>query len=186
MATNPRTLAPGTWLKNSMCWALTMSTVLVASACGTVRSPASGVSVERDSLVGAWRSQVRFNGGVLADMKDLEFMYVFNAGGTMTESSNHDGAPPVPPAYGVWRKRGPRQFEASYAFYITRAPETFADIAKGGGWPPAGRGILTESITLADDGRSFQSTIIYSAFDQAGKPVQGGGEGAGAGARMGF
>ena len=37
-------------------------------------------------------------------MKDLEFMYVFNVGGTMTASSNYDGAPPVPPAYGVWRR----------------------------------------------------------------------------------
>jgi len=173
-------------VNNSMCWALTMSTVLVASACGAVPSPSSGESVERDSLVGAWRSQIRFNGGALAGMKDLEFMYVFNAGGTMTESSNYDGAPPVPPAYGVWRKSGPRQFEASYAFYITRAPEIFADIAKGGGWSPTGRGVLTEKITLSDDGRSYKSTIVYTAFDQVGKPVEGGGEGTGAGARMGF
>src|SRR6185503_17373351 len=99
------------------------------------------VSAERDSLVGAWRSQVLFSGGALAGMKDLEFMYVFNAGGTLTESSNYDGAPPVPPAYGVWRKVGPRRFEARYVFYSTRAPETFADIAKGGGWPPSGRGV---------------------------------------------
>jgi hypothetical protein len=39
-------------------------------------------------------------------------MYVFNTGGTMTESSNYDGAPPVPPAYGVWRSVGPNEFEA--------------------------------------------------------------------------
>lgn len=160
-----------------------MSAVLVAGACATV--PSSGIS-ERASLVGAWRSQVLFSGGALAGMKDLEFMYVFNAGGTLTESSNYDGAPPVPPAYGVWRKIGPRRFEARYVFYSTRAPETFADIAKGGGWQPSGRGVLTESITLADDGRSYKSTIVYTAFDQAGKPVEGGGEGVGAGARMGF
>jgi hypothetical protein len=71
-------------------------------------------------------------------------------------------------------------------FYSTRAPETFADIAKGGGWPPSGRGVLTESITLAEDGKSYKSKIVYTAFDQAGKAVEGGGEGTGAGARMGF
>ena len=80
-------------------------------------------------------------------------MYVFNAGGTMTESSNYDGAPPVPPAYGVWRKVGSRQYELKYAFYVTKAPATFDDIAKGGGWSPAGMGVFTEKITLADDGK---------------------------------
>jgi hypothetical protein len=173
-------------VKNLICRALTMATVLVASACGAVRSSSSGESVARDNLVGAWRSQIRFSGGALAGMKDLEFMYVFNVGGTMTESSNYDGAPPVPPAYGVWRRSGTRQFEASYAFYITRAPETFADLAKGGGWSPTGRGVLTERITLSDDGKSYRSTIAYSAFDQGGKSVEGGGEGTGAGARMAF
>ncbi len=173
-------------MKHSMRRALTISTVLLASACGAARSPSSGELAGRDSLVGAWRSQIRVNGGALVGMKDLEFMYVFNAGGTMTESSNYDGAPPVPPAYGVWRKRGQRQFEASYAFYITKAPESFADIAKGGGWSPTGRGVFAEKITLSDDGRSYKSTIVYTAFDQAGKPVEGGGEGTGAGARIGF
>lgn len=104
-----------------MCRVLMMSAALVLSACGDLRSPSRGQSADGDSLAGAWRSQVRFNGGALAGMKDLEFMYVFNAGGTMTESSNYDGAPPVPPAYGVWRKNGPRQFEVRYEFYITRA-----------------------------------------------------------------
>ena len=173
-------------MKTSACWAFTMATVLAASACRAGPSPSSGESSERDSLVGVWRSQIRVNGGALADMKDLEFMYAFNAGGTMTESSNYDGAPPVPPAYGVWRRSGPRRFEAKYAFFITKAPGTFEDIAKGGGWSPAGRGVLTETITLSHDGRSYRSTIVYAAFDQVGKPVEGGGEGNGVGARMGF
>ena len=41
---------------------------------------------------------------ILEETKDLEFMYAFNVSGTMTESSNYDAAPPVPPAYGVWKK----------------------------------------------------------------------------------
>ena len=164
----------------------TLSMVLIAAACGDGASVSTGESSERDDLAGAWRSQIRFSSGELAEMKDLEFMYVFNAGGTMTESSNYDGAPPVPPAYGIWKKSGPRQFEAKYTFYVTKAPGTFEDIAKGGGWSPAGHGDFTEKITLSDDGKSYKSTITYAAFDQTGELVAGGGEGNGEGTRMGF
>jgi hypothetical protein len=143
-------------------------------------------SSQNDSLVGAWRAQIHFKGGALAEMKDLEFMYVFNAGGTMTESSNYDGSPPVPPAYGTWRNNGPRQFEARYEFYVTKSPGTFEEIANGGGWLPNGRGVLTEKMTLSDDGKSYKSTIVFAAFDQTGRPVEGGGEGTGEGTRMGL
>ena len=61
-------------------------------------------------------------------------MYSFNQGGTMTESSNYDASPPVPPAYGIWRKVGAREYEAKYEFYVTTAPKDFDAIAKGGGW----------------------------------------------------
>ncbi|HET6272831.1 MAG TPA: hypothetical protein VFG32_07620, partial [Bacteroidota bacterium] len=83
-------------------------TALLATGCAVQKKS------EDNSLVGAWRSKVQFKSGAFAAVKDLEFMYVFNAGGTMTESSNYDGAPPVPPAYGMWRKLGPGQFEAKY------------------------------------------------------------------------
>ena len=92
----------------------------------------------------------------------------------MTESSNYDASPPVPPAYGVWKKIKPRQFEAKYAFYIMKAPTGFEDIAKGGGWSPAGHGVFVEKITLSEDGKSFKSTIRYDAFDKAGKPIESG------------
>jgi len=165
---------------------IAISAVLVAAGCGDAPSPITGGASKSDNLVGAWRAQIRFKGGALAEVRDLEFMYVFNAGGTMTESSNYDGAPPVPPAYGTWRNSGPRQFEARYEFYVTKAPGTFEDIAKGGGWLPNGHGVLTEKFALSEDGRSYKSTIVYAAFDQAGKPVEGGGEGAGEGSRMGL
>jgi len=139
-----------------------------------------------DGLVGAWRSRVQFSGGAFAAMKDLEFMYVFNAGGTLTESSNYDGAPPVPPAYGVWREVAPKQYEARYLFYITKAPARLEDITGGGGWMPAGHGVFTERIRLAADGRSFESTITYEAFDPAGKPAEGGGPATGHGVRIDF
>jgi hypothetical protein len=53
-----------------------------------------------DNLAGAWQGRVQFTTGAFADTKDLEFMYAFNSGGTMTESSNYDAAPPAPPADG--------------------------------------------------------------------------------------
>ncbi len=166
--------------------ATTITTLLLVSACRDAAVPAPPEASQRESLVGAWRSQVRFQGGALADLKDLEFMYVFNAGGTMTESSNYDAAPPSAPAYGTWRKTGARQFEAKYLFYLTKTPAAFEEIAKGGGWLPTGHGVLTEKITLSDDGSTFKSTIKFAAFDSSGKPADGAGEGAGTGTRMEF
>jgi hypothetical protein len=137
-------------------------------------------------LVGAWRSNIQFQTGALAAVKDLEFLYVFNAGGTMTESSNYDGAPPVPPAYGIWKKVGDDEYELKYEFYMTRNP-TSAESASGNvGWLPAGHGVLQEKIILSQDGNSFTSTIRYEAFDQLGKPLPGGDEGKGRGVRLRF
>ena len=167
------------------CLPATIAAILLATGCRDAAPPWTLETSSRDSLVGAWRSQIRFSGGTLAEMKELEFMYVFNAGGTMTESSNYDAAPPSPPAYGSWRKTGPGQFEAKYLFYQTKPPGNVEDLAKNG-WSPSGQGVLTEKITLSDDGRTFKSTIKYAAFDPAGKPVEGAGEGTGTGARMEF
>ena len=138
------------------------------------------------AIVGEWKSSIRFDSGALASMQGLEFMLVFNLGGTMTESSNYDGAPPVPPAYGIWKSVGPREFEAKYEFYVTRPPATIEELTKGSGWLPSGRGVFHERITLSADGRSFTSTIRYEAFGVDGKPVEGGGEGKGAGSKLEF
>jgi len=116
----------------------------------------------------------------------LRFLYAFNAGGTMTESSDYDGAPPVPPAYGVWRQVASGDFEAKYVFYMTKPPASFKEIATGFGWLPTSRGVLTERITLAADGNSFESTMTYEAFDMADKPTTGGGVAKGHGARISF
>jgi hypothetical protein len=123
-----------------------------------------------DSLVGAWRASVRFADGPFASLANLEFLYVFNAGGTMTESSNYDGAPPAPPAYGIWRRVGDRVYEAKYLFWMTQPPSKLDDVTSGGGWMPAGHGEFTERITLATDGRTFTSTMRYEQFDIDGKP----------------
>ena len=143
-----------------------LSAGLLATGCSTYEKS------ETNNPVGAWRGKVQFKSGPFASVKDLEFMYVFNEGGTMTESSNYDGAPPVPPAYGVWRKTGLGRFEAKYEFYSTKSPTSFDEIVRSGGWVPSGRGVLLERITLSEDGRSFKSTIMYRALDQAGKPIE--------------
>jgi hypothetical protein len=138
------------------------------------------------SLAGAWKEKVQFQTGAFAEIQDLEFMFVFNAGGTMTESSNYDAAPPVPPAYGIWRHVGGEEFEAKYEFYVTRIPSPAESKSSSGGWLPAGHGVLKEKITLSPDGNSFTSTILYEVFDQPGKPTTGGGEAKGQGIRLQF
>jgi hypothetical protein len=138
--------------------ATSIVSLLAALATPSTAQPA-------DELVGVWRGSVTFADGPFAAIKDLEFLYAFNAGGTMTESSNYDAAPPVPPAYGIWRRTGPRTFESKYIFYATQAPAKLEDITGGGGWLPAGHGIFTERITLSSDGRTFTSTMRYEQFD---------------------
>lgn len=137
-------------------------------------------------LEGAWRATLQFQTGPFAAVKDLEFLYVFNEGGTMTESSNYDSAPPVPPAYGIWKKLKGRQFEARYEFYITRQPTPAEMQMSGGGWLPSGRGVLTESITLSQDGNSFTSQVRFDVLDASGKPAEGAGNAVGHGTRMKF
>jgi hypothetical protein len=171
-------------MKKNALRAPAFAAALFATVCSTgcrTRNSESG-----DGLLGAWRGKVQFTSGAFAATKDLEFMYVFNAGGTMTESSNYDASPPVAPAYGVWRRVGARQYEARYAYFWTKAPANFDEIAKGGGWSPGGHGVLSQSITLSEDGNSFDSTIRYEVFDQQGKPTEGASEAVSKGMRVRF
>ena len=165
---------------------------LLGAGCQPQPQPAAAASdtaaaaTAADGFVGEWRAQLQFTTGAFAPIKDLEFMYVFNQGGTMTESSNYDASPPVPPAYGIWRKTGDRQYELKYEFYVTKAPAKFDEIAKGGGWAPAGRGVFVEQVTVAEDGQSFTSKIKYDQFGTDGKPAEGGGEATGKGIKLAF
>jgi hypothetical protein len=152
--------------------------LLLAVGCGSAPRPSP--------LAGAWRSAIQFSSGPFAAMKGLEFMYVFNAGGTLTESSNYDEAPPVPPAYGVWREVAPNQFEAKYVFYVTLLPARFEDLSGGGGWQPGGRGEFLEKIRLSVDGKSFDSELTYAGFDSTGKAAGGEFKAIGHGVRIGF
>src|SRR3954447_24153644 len=90
---------------------------------GVVGLAASDAAAQ--DLMGEWRAQLQFSSGAFAPIKDLEFMYVFNQGGTLTESSNYDASPPVPPAYGIWRKTGDNKYELKYEFYVTKPPAAF-------------------------------------------------------------
>lgn len=155
---------------------LVLSLVLVLAAAACAPGP--------DPLVGAWRTSIQFESGAFAEVHDLEFMVVFNAGGTMTESSNYDSAPPVPPAYGTWQKTGSKSYQAKYEFFATAPAEAF-QFLKGAGWMPAGRGLLTETITLAEDGKTFTSTLKYEPFDTKGRPADGGGTAQGRAVRIG-
>lgn len=160
----------------SLRWMVAAAMLLAAGCTADRTAPSFGVA-------GAWRSSIQFESGAFAPVKDLEFLYVFNEGGTMTESSNYDAAPPVPPAYGVWRQVKPDEYEARYEFFMT-APSKPEAFATGGGWLPSGRGVLTERIKLSRDGGSFTSSIRYEAFNAKGEPIEGGGRGKGRGARI--
>jgi hypothetical protein len=153
----------------------------LALAAGARESRAQG-----DDLVGAWRGKVTFSSGMFASLKGLEYMYVFNAGGTMTESSNYDGVPPVPPAYGIWKKSAPRTYELKYQFYQTKAVSTNDELRKNGGFLPDGYGIITQTVTLSADGRTFTSRIAVAMFDNDGKPASGGSTGTANGERIRF
>ncbi|HYM81604.1 MAG TPA: hypothetical protein VEY91_09360 [Candidatus Limnocylindria bacterium] len=168
-------------------WCVSLGLLGAALAGGCGRTPGAGdANRAAPDLVGAWRATLQFRNGPFAAVKDLEFMYVFNAGGTMTESSNYDGAPPVPPAYGIWRRVGRNEFEAKYEFYMTKAPAGLGDFTTGGGWLPAGRGVFSETITVSNDGKTFTSTIRYEAFDQGGESIAGRGDAKARGTRLAF
>jgi hypothetical protein len=139
-----------------------------------------------DTLAGAWRGPVHFTSGALAGAKDLEFMYAFNVGGTMTESSNYDASPPGPPAYGVWRKVGARKYELKYLFFQSESVTTADAIVKAGGWAPGGYGVLSQRVDLSEDGKSFDSRVVLELFDKEGKTAKGGGEGTATGRRIAF
>jgi hypothetical protein len=163
--------------------ALTAFAVLAGSISGDclAQTAESG-----DDLVGAWHGAMQFSTGAFAETKDLELMYAFAAGGTMTESSNYDASPPVPPAYGVWRRVGVRRYEAKYQFFQTRPVTSADELVKGGGWAPNGYGVITQTFTLSEDGMTFESTATVELFDKQGKPMAGGGEATARGARIGF
>ena len=165
---------------------LILSAMLLTVGYATASSSPAQQASDDDSLVGSWRSRVQFKSGALSAVKDLEFMFAFNSGGTMTESSNYDASPPVPPAYGVWRRVEPGQYEAKYVFFLSKAPKAFEDLANGGGWLPGGSGVLVERITLSEDGKTFKSTIRLDVFDEAGKLVEGNSEAEAQAVRISF
>jgi len=164
---------------------LLLAAAFAIAGCQAPREPARASPSPQD-LTGAWRVEIQFQSGDFAAIRDLQFMTVFNQGGTLTESSNYDSAPPVPPAYGIWRATGPNAFEAKYEFFVTKAPAAIADLTTGGGWLPAGRGVFTEAIQLSPDGSTYTSQIHYAAHDSLGQPRAGGGDAIGRGVRMAF
>ena len=165
---------------------LMLSAALMITGCGNGQASQEGVSTDRGLLVGAWRSKIVFRTGPLAGMKELEFLYAYNAGGTMTESSNYDeAANSSPPAYGIWKQITPQTFQTKYVFYTTKEPGP-GDGAPNSDWWPAGHGVLTETITVSADGRAYASTIKLATYDSTGTLIAGGGEGTGAGTRIEF
>lgn len=155
-------------------------------ACAILCFAKSTSETKPPSIVGAWRTKVQFVDGPYTAVKDLKFLIVFNAGGTLTESSNYDEAPPVPPACGIWRKAGRSEFELRFEYFNSKVPKKTEDITGGGGWMPSGWGVLKEKVKLSPDGNSYTSTIVFVLRDDTGKVVPGGGKAIAKGERMQF
>ena len=138
--------------------------LLAIAGCASPPSPAKPAA-----LIGAWQSHVQFKGGAYAAIQDLTFLYVFNAGGTMTESSNYDAAPPCTPAYGEWHATGENTFEAKYTFFNMKPTQSVDSLITNGGWLPFGHGVLTEQIKVGADARTYEATLTMTMFDVSGK-----------------
>ncbi len=170
---------------NGVITSIAIMCALNFAACRPASLPQATAGEDRAILVGAWRSQVTFKSGPLAEMKDLQFLYAYNAGGTMTESSNYDeAANSSPPAYGVWKKVAPRKFETKYVFFTTQAAQPGDGKPTTSDWWPDGHGVLAETITLSDDGQTYTSTIKLVLHDKNGAPIDEGSEGTGTGRRI--
>jgi len=164
-----------------------LSAVLLITGCTKGSSPQPVGWIEDSRLTGAWRSKIDFQSGPFTGVKDLEFLYAYNAGGTMTESSNYDeAANSSPPAYGVWKQFGERKYETKYVFFTTKSPDSTSGAPSAGDWWPAGHGVLTEVIQMSEDGRTYKSSIKLDIFDKAGKLLPGSGKGSGAAERITF
>ena len=142
------------------------------------------IQSSKSRIVGAWRSQVQFKSGPFAAAKDLEFFMSINDGGTMTESSNYDGMPPVPPAYGAWKKIGANTYKLRYEYFNSKPPKNIDEIVNGGGWSPGGRGVIVEIVKLSQDGSSFTSELTFVLRDEIGKEIPGGGNASAKGVRI--
>jgi hypothetical protein len=163
-----------------------VSAATIATGCRNEQAPTASVAATNPTLVGAWRSKVVFSTGALAGMKDLEFLHSYNAGGTMTESSNYDeAANSSPPAYGIWKQIDAHTFQTKYVFYTTKEPAA-GDPAPKGDWYPAGHGVITETITVAENGETYASAIKLAIYDKSGAPTTGGGDGSTAATRIVF
>jgi hypothetical protein len=62
-----------------------LSGALLATGCAATSSSRAHSGYSDGSLVGAWRGKIQFKTGTFSTIKDLEFMYVFNAGGSVKE-----------------------------------------------------------------------------------------------------
>ncbi len=145
--------------------ALTAVTGVVNLSCGN--APAA----ESAQLAGAWKGPIQFRTGAFAVIKDFEFMRVYNEGGTMTESSNYDGVPPTPPAYGLWKKISDDKYLARYQFYWNNLPASFEKLTNDGGFSPGGYGVIEENISLSEDGNSFKAVVGLTMFDKSGQQI---------------
>jgi hypothetical protein len=140
---------------------LAIGLIFAAVACGNGSPRAAS---DRPSLEGGWRTRVTFTSGPLKG-RPYQFLITYSAGGGMTASSNFDRNPP---AYGSWGQIRGSNFKNTYMFWTANAANP---AAPGGTF--SGSGVLTEDITLSEEGDSYTSRISYQLYDARDQPLSG-------------
>ena len=83
-------------------------------------------------------------------------------------------------------RRSVTKYLANNRIDQSKAVSSADELVKGGGWAPDGYGILTQKITLAADGNSFESGITLELSTRMEKSWQSEAEASGSGKRLGF
>jgi len=148
---------------NVLLGALALLTQIPALAQGTgtcgvsnglfFQSVPCNISTQAQSLEGTWIAQVALPGGALA---------LFEVG-TYHSDGSYSGAN-VNPSHtthkGVWLRVGDRRFVATYMFFTHDDKGVFNGIVKA-----------RASVTLAEDGKSYDSVVERVVMDTSGKEL---------------
>jgi hypothetical protein len=141
-----------------------MTTTLIGVALATSALAHDGRGEERGRparLVGVWQVTVQPTNcqtGQPVPVPKFEAQIVFHAGGTSTESAA--ASSPRTPGFGTWEFAGPRRYTAA-------AIATSYDV--NGFF--AGTTVVRRTITLAEDGDTFEAATRTVITDASGNAV---------------
>lgn len=124
------------------------------AACGGFFQPACNISTKLQSLEGTWIAQVAQPGGPLALFEVGTYHADGSYSGANVNSSHTDHK-------GVWLRVGDRQFVFTFMFFTHDNKGVFNGIVKARG-----------SVTLSEDGMSYDSVVERVIMDTSGNELQ--------------